>query len=130
MWASRFLHPFGSAERISYLIGDSICMATGALLYPLIIAYTGNQILPAMVGFHIWRFGFYLLVMMPLFNKLPWGPDLACATTGFPLAITQAFMLLAWFAMPTLGAFGITGYTLGTVRGYGAELVSISGLIG
>lgn len=123
MWISRWTHPSGGAERISYTIGDSLCMATGALLFPYIAAFTGYQILPAMLWFHIWRFSFFLLVTMPIFNKLAWGPDIACAIPGFPIAITQAFMLLAWFAVPLMGYFGITGWTLGTMLGYGPAVV-------
>jgi hypothetical protein len=124
MWLSRFTHPNGKAERISYLIGDSICMATGALLYPFILAYTGNQLLPAMFWFHVWRFAFFFIAMMPMFNKVAWGPDIACGITGFPIAVTQAFSLIVWFGLPVLAIFEITGYSLGTVFGVGASVVT------
>jgi len=127
LWITRWIHPAGGAERISYTIGDSLCMSSGALLFPHILAWQGNQILPAMFWFHIWRFSFFLIVTMPLFNKIAWGPDIACAIPGFPIAVTQAFMLLSWFGPGLLGHFGITGWTLGAVYGIGPEVVQFFG---
>jgi len=123
MWISRYTHEHGKAERISYLIGDSICMATGALLYPYILQLTGNHLLPAMFWFHIWRFGFYFAVTMPIFNKVSYGPDIACGVTGFPIAVTQAFSLLAWFGPTLLASYGVSGYALGEVFGVAPTIV-------
>lgn len=114
LWLSNIVSPWGKAEDLQYVFMDALAIFGAALVVPLLTGFFNFQIITIMFWFYIIRFIIYL-VQIPFVKAATMPTSFFLTFIGFFIAITQAYVVIYFIGPMVLDAFGITGWTFGTM---------------